>query len=541
MTNRARQNPITSDHAGVPLPSERHQLPDGWVWTKVEDAGAVQLGRQRAPQYHNGPNMRPYLRVANVYEARIDISDVLEMNFDPRDFERYRLKPGDVLLNEGQSKELVGRAAIYRGEVPGACFQNTLVRFTSRSDILPEWALAVFRTYLYDGTFRSIAQWTTNMAHLGAARFSQLDFPVAPEAEQVRIVDALDSYLTRLDAAAEGLKRVEANLKRYRASVLKAAVEGHLVPTEAELAKKEKRTCEPASVLLERILKERRHRWEQAELAKMKAKGEVPKNDAWKKTYEAPASLDASSLPELPDGWCWTTVEQVGRVQLGRQRAPQHHQGLNMRPYLRVANVYEDRLNLSDVMEMNFSPTDFETYRLRPGDILLNEGQSLELVGRPAMYRGEVPGACFQNTLVRFRAIEPMNDRYALITFRAYLHNGRFQKIASWTTNIAHLGAGRFATLEFPLPPLAEQERVVEEVERLLTMADAVASSTRKRRAQLARLRQAILRWAFEGKLVDQDPNDEPASVLLERIRRERESSQQAKSPKPERARRKSA
>jgi type I restriction enzyme, S subunit len=325
-----------------------------------------------------------------------------------------------------------------------------------------------------------------------------------------------------LDAATEGLKRVAANLKRYRASVLKAAVGGHLVPTEVELAKKEKRTYEPASVLLERILKERRRRWEQAELAKMKAKGELPKNDAWKKKYEEPASPDTTNLPDLPEGWCWATVEQVGRVQLGRQRAPQHHQGSNMRPYLRVANVYEDRLDLSDVMEMNFSPADCQTYRLEPGDILLNEGQSLELVGRPAMYRGEVPGACFQNTLVRFRAIEPLSGRYALIAFRAYLNNGRFQKIAAWTTNIAHLGAGRFSVLEFPLPPLAEQERIADEVERFLTMADAVASSTSMRRTHIARLRQSILRWAFEGKLVDQDPNDEPASVLLERIRQQR-------------------
>jgi type I restriction enzyme S subunit len=370
---------------------------------------------------------------------------------------------------------------------------------------------------------------------------NKISLVVAPLVEQQRIVESLDSYLTRLDAATEGLKRVEANLKRYRASVLKAAVDGHLVPTEAELAKKEKRTYEAASVLLERILKERRHRWEQAELAKMKAKGEVPKNEKWKDKYEEPAAPDTSELPELPEGWCWTMVNHVGRVQLGRQRAPQHHQGSHMRPYLRVANVYEDRIDTSDILEMNFSPSEFETYCLGQGDILLNEGQSLELVGRPAMYRGEVPGACFQNTLVRFRAIESLNERYALIVFRAYFHNGRFQKIAAWTTNIAHLGAGRFAALEFPLPPLAEQERIVDEVERLLTMADAVAVSSREKRAHIARLRQSILRWAFEGKLVDQDPSDEPASVLLERIRSERESSQPVKTPKPERARRKSA
>jgi len=88
----------------------------------------------------------------------------------------------------------------------------------------------------------------------------------------------------------------------------------------------------------------------------------------------------------------------LGRVQLGRQRAPQHHAGPNMRPYLRVANVFEDRLELGDVMEMNFDPQEYETYRLVPGDILLNEGQSRHLVGRPAIYRDEVPGACFQNT-----------------------------------------------------------------------------------------------------------------------------------------------
>src|SRR5438270_5319916 len=103
-------------------------------------------------------------------------------------------------------------------------------------------------------------------------------------------------------------------------------------------------------------------------------------------------------------------------------------------------------------MEMNFTPDDFEIYRLSFGDILLNEGQSLELVGRPAMYRNEVPGACFQNTLVRFRAVEGVIPAYALIVFRHYLHSKRFQTIAHRSTNIAHLGFERFTEMEFPLP-----------------------------------------------------------------------------------------
>src|SRR5207253_937299 len=103
-----------------------------------------------------------------------------------------------------------------------------------------------------------------------------------------------------------------------------------------------------------------------------------------------------------------------------------------MRPYLRVANVYEDRLELADVMKMNFTPAEYETYRLLPGDVLLNEGQSLELVGRPAIFRGEIEGACFQNTLIRFRPSAAVEARFALVVFRAYLHTGRFQRIAQW-------------------------------------------------------------------------------------------------------------
>src|SRR5262249_54145825 len=153
----------------------------------------------------------------------------------------------------------------------------------------------------------------------------------------------------------------------------------------------------------------------------------------------------ADELPALPKGWAWAKVHEVGEVKLGRQRAPEHHHGPHMGPYLRVANVFEDRIDLSDVLEMNFTPQEYEPYKLQHGDILLNEGQSLEWVGRPAMYRDELPGSCFQNTLVRFRTGPCVLPSFALLIFRYYLHSQRFQKIAKWTVNIAHLGASRFA------------------------------------------------------------------------------------------------
>lgn len=193
-----------------------------------------------------------------------------------------------------------------------------------------------------------------------------------------------------------------------------------------------------------------------------------------------------------------------------------------MRPYLRVANVYEDRINTDDVLQMNFTPTEFETYELRYGDILLNEGQSMELVGRPAMYRDEVPGTCFQNTLVRQRVFDGVSPGYALLVILAQFRTGRFRQIARITTSIAHLGAERFAAVEFPLPPVAEQLAIVETVQQKLSQIDAMEAEVNRGLVRGSRLRQATLKAAFAGKLVPQDPNDEPATVLLERIGFER-------------------
>src|SRR3954447_23449129 len=121
-----------------------------------------------------------------------------------------------------------------------------------------------------------------------------------------------------------------------------------------------------------------------------------------------------TGLPDLPPGWAWSTVADVGEGQLGRQRAPKYHTGTNMRPYLRVANVFEDRIDTSDVMSMHFEPDEFERYRVLPGDILLNEGQSPELLGRPPLSRGVPADLAFTNSLIRFRPYPGIEPRWAL-------------------------------------------------------------------------------------------------------------------------------
>ena len=189
-----------------------------------------------------------------------------------------------------------------------------------------------------------------------------------------------------------------------------------------------------------------------------------------------------------------------------------------MRPYLRVANVFEDRIDTTDVLAMNFDDGEVAKYELRCGDILLNEGQSPELVGRAAIYRDEIPGACFQNTLIRFRAGRDVVPEFALLVFRRYLHSGIFRSIARWSTNIAHLGLRRFRALPFPVPPLEEQERIAAAARRGLDATASQSAAVLDSLAKVPDMERELLAAAVAGETAAQVPGEEPASALLARL-----------------------
>lgn len=334
-----------------------------------------------------------------------------------------------------------------------------------------------FLLYVLPGYLKLINDYTSSVTvkHLSSRTLQQLPLPLPKLAEQDRLIARIDALFAEIDEGEAALAEARAGVETYRKALLKAAVTGELT-ADWRAANPPQETGEQ---LLARILADRR------------ANGHVVKKS------QAGELVAEDDLPMLPDGWIWCRNEQAGMIQLGRQRTPKDHDGPHMRPYLRVANVYEERIDLRDVKQMNFTPVEFETFELKSGDILLNEGQSLELVGRPAMFRGEVEGCCFQNTLVRFRAGPHVDGEYALLTFLYAMHTKRFQRIAKITTNIAHLGAGRFAEIGFPLAPLAEQREVVR-LYRVHMMRFAEAISTL---SETSALRQSILAAAFRGEL----------------------------------------
>ena len=334
--------------------------------------------------------------------------------------------------------------------------------------------------------------------------------PLSPLAEQRRIVAEIETQFTRLDSSVAALRRAQANLRRYRASVLKDACEGRLVPTEAELARSGGREYEPADVLLERVLAERRARWESQE----KRRGK----------YREPSAPDTSNLPQLPEGWVWSSLGQCFDVYVGatpRRTREDYWNG-------EIAWVSSGEVSFNRIAEtretitaegLKNSSTDLHP----PGTVLLG------MIGE-GKTRGQVSildiHACNSQNSAAIRVSEAGTSA-EYVFYYLWSQYRETRQIGSGNNQPA-LNKTRVQEIPLPLPPLAEQRRIVAEVERRLSVEQQTEATVEASLARTERLRQSILKQAFSGRLVPQDPDDEPASALLERIRAEREVEAQA-------------
>jgi type I restriction enzyme S subunit len=357
-------------------------------------------------------------------------------------------------------------------------------------------------------------------------------FPLAPTQEQHRIVTKIEELFSDLKAGVAALGQAREKLKLYRAALLKAAVEGALT----EEWRQQHTNTEPASKLLKRILVERHSRWEAEQLRIFKEKGKNPPQN-WKTKYKEPDAPDTTNLPPLPEGWCWGSWGQIGVSQNGRPFPSKEYVDSGIK-LLRPGNLYADGSVGWNDKNTRFMP---EQYARNSSDLIIRgeelvinlTAQSLkdEFLGRVCLTKsGE---RCLLNQ--RLARLTPIlvPSKYMLYVLKSW-HFRKFVDELNTGSLIQHMFTSQLERYVLPLPPLLEQEVIVEAVEDQLSMIDHLEAEldTMLRRAQA--LRQAILKKAFTGRLVSQDPEDEPATMLLERIRKEK--AKQAAGKKPGRA-----
>jgi type I restriction enzyme S subunit len=343
-------------------------------------------------------------------------------------------------------------------------------------------------------------------------------------------VAKLDALLSRVAAGEAAARRALERLKRYRSAVLHAAVTGELTRDWRKTHKPD----ETGPQLLKRLLQERRARWEATELKRLQTVGKPPKDDNWKKRYSEPTELEVSNLSSLPRGWAWTSLQQLGFIVGGLTKNPRRATLRLKMPYLRVGNVYANELRLDVIKTIGVEKDELDKLLLEKGDLLIVEGNgSKDQIGRLAIWDGSIEKCVHQNHIIKVRLVEKALGTWILSWLLSPPGRQHVEKVASSTTGLYTLSVGKVGHLPIPLPPSTEQREIGYEVDRRLAAADRLATTLNRQLDRAHATRQSLLREAFSGKLVPQDPKDEPASMLLVRIRAAREA--EANKPKAKR------
>ena len=339
---------------------------------------------------------------------------------------------------------------------------------------------------------------------------SKCAFPVAPAREQERIVSKIDELFSRIQEGERALERVQTLVERYRQSVLKAAITGELT----RAWRQERRgQVESGEALLGRILQARRAAWEAAELERMRVRGVTTKGDSWKQKYKEPVAPDTSGLPE---GWVRVTIEHIAEC-LDNSREPVS------------ATVREGRQGAIPYYGANGQVGTIDDYLFDEPLVLVVEDETF--TGRTKPFSYKIEGRSWVNN--HAHVLRPTGA--VLIDFlHAMLARYPFIPLTTGTTARRKLTQKALMSAPIAIPGLAEQAAIVAQLNQAECSAIPLLREALRSAAAVPALRQSVLRSAFAGELVPQDPTDEPASVLLERIVAER-----ATAPVPKRRQRK--
>ena len=461
----------------------------------------------------------PLLRIRDVGKEKTEVC--YDGNYDPQ----YIIKSGDLVVGmDGDFK-----SAIWKGK-PSLLNQRVCKIDVNEQFYFKKFLELVLPVYL-DAIHEKTSSQTVK--HLSSSTIKEIPLPLPPTPEQTQIVGKCEVLFTRLDAGVASLQKVNNKLQLYRQAVLKHAFNGKL--TE-EWRKTHKNTIQPAKKMLKQFLEEKQLGWENTQIEKMKAKSRRFKNDKWKLKYRSPPKVDEDKLPTLPDGWIWTNFEQLAEDVPNAIKAGPFGSALKKSFYAKKGfKIYgQEQVILGDPFYGDYY-IDEDRYKklkscmVKSGDILIS------LVGT------------IGNVLVLPEGIEHgiINPRLVKLSLNKRLVNQKFIKFylesssaVSYFSLSSHGGTMKILNLSIlkklpiPLPPLKEQEIILESIELQFSIGDEVEKTTKQVESQSEFLRQSILKTAFNGKLVVQNSVDEPAEKLLERIRQQNEKQTKPKKVK---------
>lgn len=505
---------------GLHYPIDFMSLPGRWMVDYVgEFLTSIQPGFACGRHNLTGEGIA-HLRPMNVSrDGRVDLSD---LRFVSRDADDRRLNVDDVLFNNTNSPELIGKTAYVGVEARDLAFSNHMTRMQFNAAVNPKFAALQLHFLWMMKYFLHRCLKHVNQASVSSGDLARtVALLVPPLSEQHRIVAKIEELFSELDKGVESLNAAREQLKVYRLVTLTHAFEGKL--TE-EWRKTNKRELKTAELLDAHIRRERDTHYEQqlknweereASTGRRKARPRPPKP-------VSPLPHDVQNgLPELPKTWAW---HRLGWMTCGVEYGTAAKSSERGRiPVIRMGNLQGGSIDWTDLV---FTSDDEEIckYSLSAGDVLFNRTNSPELVGKTAMYRGERP-ALFAGYLIRVNQIPSIVEaQYLNLFLNSHLAKRHGNSIKTDGVNQSNINGQKLQEYPFPYCSLSEQKEVVRLLDEKLSLIDRALIDIDSELSKADALRQSILKKAFSGQLVAQDPRDEPATLLLERIKAERDS-----------------
>ncbi len=423
------------------------------------------------------------LRTTNV-QKQVEWDDLWFVPAEHVKRDEQYVRAGDILISTANSYELVGKVA----PVTVTPHKATLGAFISlirpRDGVEPKYLYHQLAWGKTQSRIRETASTTTNIANVSTKKLGALDLSIPSRDEQRATVAEIEKQFSRLDEAVAGLKRIKANLKRYKAAVLKSAVAGRLVPTEADLARREGCCYETGAELLQRILETRRSQWQ--------GKG----------NYKEPAAPDTTDLAELPEGWVWANCDGVvTNIEAGASfkctETPPENGETGV---LKVSAVTWGTFDESESKTCNDPERVEEGYLVRAGDFLFSRANTIDLVGACVIVQHISKRLMLSDKTLRFKVAPQVQADWLLICLRSKLGRDEIERLATGNQeSMRNIGQERIRQIRLPLPPLPEQHRIVAEVDRLLSIAREVEAEVDANLKRAQGLRQAVLSKVFSA------------------------------------------
>ena len=515
------------------------ELPEGWAEATLEEIVVHCLGGDWGESPEAADTDPELVRVRVVrgtefrdwYRAKGATAALRALK--RKSLEKRRLAAGDLVveISGGGAGQPVGRTLLIdeetlaRADAPLIC-SNFCRQMRIHPEIEPGYVHLVLEYLYLSGAFDEYQTQTTNIRNLNFSRFlAEVVVPLPPRAEQLRIVAKARDLLAPVQGVLETLAQVPEILRRYGQSVLANACSGGLT----EIWRAGRRDLEPLQRLFPRVFMARRQEYRlachDAEAYDRRAPRR-PKNLA-PTAWEAPEPLDP---PEVPEGWCLVSLQDlIRRAQYGLSKKA-NRDAKNGIAMLRMGNIQDGRIDVTDLKYIGLKEADAAAYRLRRGDVLFNRTNSPELVGKAGVYELDLE-AVFASYLVRIQCDETLiSSRYLCLWINSPWGRRWARTVRTESVSQSNINLSRLLTLPVPAPPLSEQQEIVRKVDELLAFATEVGRRVAVAEERALKVWRTLLARALRGELV---PNEaelargegrffEPAADVLDRIGAER-------------------